>query len=187
MPITTKHYLYLSGTPFRAINSGEFIEDQIFNWTYSDEQKAKELWKGDKNPYAALPRMVMMTYQLPDSIRDVALQGEFDEFNLNTFFSAEGDKEYAKFKYENEVQKWLDLIRGAFAETTVDNLKLGAQKPPMPFGDSRLKDILTHICCIFHIVYNTYNYDISGFLYFILIPFSFNIWMLSLYSWYSRS
>ena len=144
MPITTKHYLYLSGTPFRAINSGEFIEDQIFNWTYSDEQKAKELWKGDKNPYAALPRMVMMTYQLPDSIRDVALQGEFDEFNLNTFFSAEGDKEYAKFKYENEVQKWLDLIRGAFAETTVDNLKLGAQKPPMPFGDSRLKDILTH-------------------------------------------
>ena len=88
--------------------------------------------------------MVMMTYQLPDSIRDVALQGEFDEFNLNTFFSAEGDKEYAKFKYENEVQKWLDLIRGAFAETTVDNLKLGAQKPPMPFGDSRLKDILTH-------------------------------------------
>ena len=144
MPITTKHYLYLSGTPFRAINSGEFIEDQIFNWTYSDEQKAKELWKGDKNPYAALPRMVMMTYQLPDSIRDVALQGEFDEFNLNTFFSAEGDKEYAKFKYEKEVQKWLDLIRGAFAETTVDNLKLGAQKPPMPFDDSRLKDILTH-------------------------------------------
>ena len=35
-PVT--HYLYLSGTPFRAINSGEFIEEQIFNWTYSDEQ-----------------------------------------------------------------------------------------------------------------------------------------------------
>ena len=41
MPITTNHYLYLSGTPFRAIASGEFIEEQIFNWTYSDEQKAK--------------------------------------------------------------------------------------------------------------------------------------------------
>lgn len=144
MPITTKHYLYLSGTPFRAINSGEFIEDQIFNWTYSDEQKAKENWKGDKNPYAALPRMVMMTYQLPDSIREVALQGEFDEFNLNTFFSAEGDKEHAKFKYENEVQKWLDLIRGSFIETTIDNLKQGAKKPPMPFGDSSLLSILTH-------------------------------------------
>ncbi len=144
MPITTRHYLYLSGTPFRAINSGEFIEDQIFNWTYSDEQKAKQNWKGEKNPYAALPRMVMMTYQLPDSIRDVALQGEFDEFNLNTFFSAEGDKEHAKFKYENEVQKWLDLIRGSFVETTIDNLKQGAKKPPMPFGDSSLLSILTH-------------------------------------------
>ena len=37
LPITSDHYLYLSGTPFRAINSGEFIEEQIFNWTYSDE------------------------------------------------------------------------------------------------------------------------------------------------------
>ena len=46
LPITTSHYLFLSGTPFRAINSGEFIEDQIYNWTYSDEQRAKEEWKG---------------------------------------------------------------------------------------------------------------------------------------------
>lgn len=38
LPITADHYLYLSGTPFRAINSGGFIEDQIYNWTYSDEQ-----------------------------------------------------------------------------------------------------------------------------------------------------
>ena len=30
MPITTDGYLYLSGTPFRAIASGEFIEEQIF-------------------------------------------------------------------------------------------------------------------------------------------------------------
>ena len=40
LPITTSRYLYLSGTPFRALNSGEFIEDQIYNWTYSDEQRA---------------------------------------------------------------------------------------------------------------------------------------------------
>ena len=38
LSIDAKYYLYLSGTPFRAINSGEFIEDQIFNRTYSDEQ-----------------------------------------------------------------------------------------------------------------------------------------------------
>ena len=158
MPITTGHYLYLSGTPFRAISSGEFIEEQIFNWTYSDEQRAKENWgnadKGfDKlspsgelahNPYASLPKMVMLTYQLPDAIREVALKGEFNEFDLNLFFSATGEGVLAKFKYENEVQKWLDLIRGALAETTIDNLKLGAEKPPMPFADVRLLNVLSH-------------------------------------------
>ena len=144
MPITTDGYLYLSGTPFRAIASGEFIEEQIFNWTYSDEQRAKCDWKGTDNPYAALPRMVLLTYQLPDAIREIAMQGEFSEFDLNVFFSAGGIGNKAKFKYEEEVQKWLDLIRGAFMPTSVDNLKLGAQKPPMPFSDVRLLNVLSH-------------------------------------------
>lgn len=148
MPITTDAYLYLSGTPFRAIQSGEFIEEQIFNWTYSDEQRAKEQWvnqnKTTPNPYASLPKMVMLTYQMPDAIREVALKGEYNEFDLNEFFKANGEGHLAKFKYENEVQKWLDLIRGAFAETTIDNLKLGAEKPPMPFSDTRLLNVLSH-------------------------------------------
>ncbi len=144
MPITTKAYLYLSGTPFRAIASGEFIEDQIFNWTYSDEQRSKQNWKGKNNPYAALPRMVMMTYQLPEAIREIALQGEFNEFDLNVFFSATGLGESAKFAYQDEVQKWLDLIRGSFSDTTVDNLKLGTQKPPMPFSHAPLLNLLSH-------------------------------------------
>ena len=82
LPITTTYYLYLSGTPFRALNSGEFIEEQIYNLTYSDEQRAKENWVGEDNPYAALPRMVMLTYKIPDSIQQIAKQGEFDEHFL---------------------------------------------------------------------------------------------------------
>ncbi|MCX6115037.1 MAG: GIY-YIG nuclease family protein [Proteobacteria bacterium] len=144
LPITTNHYLYLSGTPFRALSSGEFIEEQIFNWTYSDEQRAKLEWQGDNNPYRALPRMVLLTYQLPDAIREVAMQGEFNQFDLNEFFSAEGEGDDAEYIYEDEVQKWLDLIRGSFLETTVDNLKLGAKKPPMPFSDTRLLNVLSH-------------------------------------------
>jgi len=150
MPITTNHYLYLSGTPFRAIASGEFIEEQIFNWTYSDEQRAKAEWSPDsdrdpdKNPYAALPRMVMMTYKLPDSISQIAELGEFDGFDLNVFFSAEGEGSKARFKYEDEVQKWLNLIRGSFSETTVDNLKMGAKKPPLPFSHAPLLNVLNH-------------------------------------------
>lgn len=145
LPITTSYYLFLSGTPFRAINSGEFIEDQIYNWTYSDEQRAKENWVGSDNPYAALPRMVMLTYRIPDSIRQIAMQGEFDEFDLNVFFSATGRGEDAHFRYENEVQKWLDLIRGAYLPASTDDLKLGQDKrPPMPYSDTRLLNVLSH-------------------------------------------
>ena len=144
LPITTKHYLYLSGTPFRAIAGGEFIEEQIYNWTYSDEQKAKAEWKGENNPYASLPRMVMMTYQIPDEIKNVAAKGEFDEFDLNTFFSTEGKNKEAVFKYEDEVQKWLNLIRGQFSGNIESDLKQGKKKPPMPFSDTRLLGILQH-------------------------------------------
>ena len=144
MPITTNHYLYLSGTPFRAIASGEFIEEQIFNWTYSDEQKAKSEWGGENNPYASLPRMVLMTYQLPDSIKEIAMKGEFNEFDLNIFFSANGEGSNAEFKYKDEVQKWLELIRGGFSETSIDNLKMGASKPPMPFSHAPLLKVLNH-------------------------------------------
>lgn len=144
LPITTKYYLFLSGTPFRALNTGEFIEEQIFSWTYSDEQRAKENWKGENNPYSALPRMVMMTYRIPDSIKQIAMQGEFNEFDLNVFFSAKGEEDNAHFVYEEYVQKWLDLIRGAYLETTIDDLKLGAKKPVMPYSDTRLLNILQH-------------------------------------------
>ena len=144
LPITTNHYLYLSGTPFRALNSGEFIEEQIYNWTYSDEQRAKENWTGDNNPYLALPKMHMLTYKIPDSIQRIAKQGEFDEFDLNLFFKADGKDEEAKFIYEDYVQKWINLIRGAYLETTVDDLKLGAKKPPMPFSDATLLNLLNH-------------------------------------------
>jgi hypothetical protein len=88
--------------------------------------------------------MVLLTYQLPDAIREIAMQGEFNEFDLNVFFSATGLGGDAKFVYQDEVQKWLDLIRGSFMSTSVDNLKLGAQKPPMPFSDVRLLNLLTH-------------------------------------------
>ena len=156
LPITATYYLYLSGTPFRALNSGEFIEEQVYNWAYSDEQRAKEEWPhlssfpqyekntNDVNPYAALPRIVMMTYKIPESIQRIAKQGEFDEFDLNLFFSAEGTGTDARFKFEDYVQKWLDLIRGSYLETSVDELKLGAQKPPMPYSDTRLMNVLSH-------------------------------------------
>lgn len=149
LPITSMHYLYLSGTPFRALNSGEFLEDQVFNWTYSDEQAAKEHWDKSlgENPYAALPKMVMLTYKVPDSITaNAAISEGYDEFDINEFFRAEvhekGKMESAHFVYEEDVQKWLKMIQGNYMP--VDGLKLGAERPPMPYSDTTLLNVLSH-------------------------------------------
>jgi len=143
IPISTKGYLYLSGTPFKALNSGEFGESQIFSWTYADEQKAKQSFVGGRNPYESLPRMVMMTYQLPDNITQVA-RHDNGEFDLNQFFKATGTGKCAKFVHEKQVQAWLDIIQGKMLETNIDNQNTGARKPPFPFSDFRLKGILNH-------------------------------------------
>lgn len=147
LPITTKAYLYLSGTPFRALATGEFIEEQIFNWTYTDEQRAKEEFAvrnpGNWNPYGALPQMRLLTYQMPDELLAIASAGEFDEFDLNEFFAASGRGNGAHFKHKSDVQKWLDIIRGAYAPQTVEHLKTGTQ-PPFPYSDVRLLPYLQH-------------------------------------------
>ena len=147
LPITTRAYLYLSGTPFKALATGEFIEEQIFNWTYTDEQEAKARWElehpGERNPYGALPEMRLLTYQMPDDILSVAVQGEFDEFDLNTFFEATGEGDTACFVHESDVQKWLDLIRGEHAPTQLDSLKAGS-RPPFPYADARLLPYMQH-------------------------------------------
>jgi hypothetical protein len=147
LPITTKAYLYLSGTPFKALATGEFIEEQIFNWTYTDEQRAKETFAaknpGKWNPYGALPQMRLLTYQMPHEVLTVASAGEFDEFDLNEFFAATDAPKGAQFKHKSDVQKWLDIIRGQHMPKEVEGLKTGSP-PPFPYSDVRLLPYLQH-------------------------------------------
>lgn len=147
LPITTKAYLYLSGTPFKALSTGEFIEEQIFNWTYTDEQRAKAAFAAAHpdqwNPYGSLPQMRLLTYQMPDELLAIASAGEFDEFDLNEFFAAKGTGSKAQFKHKSDVQKWLDIIRGQYAPGAVDSLKTGT-RPPFPYSDVRLLPYLQH-------------------------------------------
>ncbi len=153
LPIKSNNYLYLSGTPFRMLNSGEFLENQIFSWTYSDEQRAKAEWNNDDgpNPYAMMPRIAMFTYQISEITEKTAYEGEFNEFDLNIFFKAEGsgiadgsNKDPAHFVNENDVQHWLDIMRGDFKDMTVDSLKTDIRKVPLPYQDVILRDKLRH-------------------------------------------
>ena len=147
LPITTRAYLYLSGTPFRALATGEFIEEQIFNWTYTDEQRAKakfaEKHPGKRTPYGALPQMRLLTYQMPDELLAIASAGEFDEFDLNAFFEAKNLGSKARFKHQDHVQKWLDIIRGQYSPKLHEHLKTGT-RAPFPYSDARLLPYLQH-------------------------------------------
>ena len=145
LPIQAERYLYLSGTPFRSLESGEFIEEQVYGWTYADEQRAKEAWQGPgANPYAALPQMVMLTYRLPEAIRKVAEAGEFNEFDLNVFFSTtNGADGQPRFVWEEHVQQWLDYLRGRYLPTEVEGLKI-REPVELPFAKGALADALRH-------------------------------------------
>lgn len=114
--IQRKHTLYLSGTPFKALASDQFAEGQIYNWSYADEQEAKNNWdKEEYNPYEKLPKMEMYTYQISNMIYDQVQRGIdlSDEdtvdyaFDLNEFFLT---NESGKFVHEEEVKKFLHAL-----------------------------------------------------------------------------
>lgn len=111
--------LHLSGTPFKAIANEKFTGDQIYNWSYLDEQQTKRNWdkeaKIDTNPYASLPTLSLFTYQMSGLIQDKIRQGanlEEDDnvdyaFDLNEFFSTNDN---GKFQHEEAVKKFLDSL-----------------------------------------------------------------------------
>lgn len=76
-------------------------------------------------------------------VSSVASQDEFDEFDLNAFFAAEGTGSSATFKHADDVQKWLDIIRGTHLPTQVDLMKAGS-RPPFPYSDARLLEFVQH-------------------------------------------
>ena len=108
--------LHLSGTPFKAVASGKFNEDEIFNWSYADEQAAKENWSDVErnNPYESLPRLSLFSYQISQMITDEVNKGAKIDgqnidyaFDLNEFFET---NESGKFLHEEDVKKWLDSL-----------------------------------------------------------------------------
>ena len=114
--IKRKHTLYLSGTPFKQLASEQFSKEQIFNWSYADEQEAKANWSGEEaNPYETLPRLAMFTYQLSGMIQEriekgLDLSGEDTvdyAFDLNEFFATD---ERGKFVHEEEIRKFLHAL-----------------------------------------------------------------------------
>jgi superfamily II DNA or RNA helicase len=113
--IKRRFTLHLSGTPFKALANDKFPQEAIFNWTYADEQQAKRDWNGDEsNPYEALPKLNLFTYQMSEIIKDelsqgIEIKGETEEyaFDLNEFFATDGN---GRFKHNESVDRFLDAL-----------------------------------------------------------------------------
>lgn len=114
--IDRKFTLHLSGTPFKAIARGHFSEEQIYNWSYADEQNAKATWASieENNPYEQLPKLNLFSYQMSQMITEQVNQGASIEgenidyaFDLNEFFET---NDSGKFVHEADVKKWLDTL-----------------------------------------------------------------------------
>ena len=151
--LDTAHYLYLSGTPFRAITNGEFTEDQTFNWTYVDEQAAKNGWSNadGPNPYLELPRMEMFAYEIAPGAAGWAQDGEFSGFSLTDYFKARrtangkgspgpGD---CVFEDPGGVSEFLEMLRGKLSEQMKVQIVAG-QKPSFPYEHPQFTDQIKH-------------------------------------------
>ena len=151
--LSSRHYLYLSGTPFRAITNGEFTEDQIFNWTYVDEQREKEHWDGaaGPNPYIDLPGMQIFSYDIGTDAEAWAEDGEFDGFSLNEYFKAKKvDPKSTStaagayvFEDSTRVFEFLEMLRGTLPEQMKLQI-VGGQKPPFPYQSPVFAQAITH-------------------------------------------
>lgn len=115
--IHRNHTLHLSGTPFKALANDKFPDNAIYNWTYSDEQKAKQAYvakPGEENPYGKLPQLNMLTYQMSEIVKDklsqgIEINGETEEFafDLNEFFSTNSA---GCFIYQEAVDDFLNAM-----------------------------------------------------------------------------
>jgi len=142
--LSTRFHLHLSGTPFKAITNGDYAEDAVYNWTYIDEQRAKQNWdpKRGPNQYESLPQMQMFTYAMGATADGWASDGEFDGFNLNTYFAAKRAEGQYRFERPDNVASFLDLIRGK--KQLAGSITEGSKAARFPYESADLKEAVRH-------------------------------------------
>jgi superfamily II DNA or RNA helicase len=110
--IKRKNTLHLSGTPFKALANEKFPKEAIYNWTYLDEQKIKqiEIEEGETGQHTDLPDLKLFTYRISQMTTQEVNEGiEIDDetrdyaFDLNEFFRTQNKK----FVRENDVKEFL--------------------------------------------------------------------------------
>jgi len=125
--ISTKETICLSGTPFKAIDRGEFTDVNTYLYSYFDEQKNKYPEEDFSNPtkeYAHFPDMKIFGYNMANLYSGLTDQLMSKEkllnnksyFSLNKFFESKKDldnNEENAFVYEEQIQEWFSILQGS--------------------------------------------------------------------------
>ncbi len=111
-----KFRIDLSGTPFRLIDSMDFCPEQVFTYSYLDEQKNKQKEMADDlqeiKPfvYRQMPDLNLFTIEITD--KDINNHSEKfmitddKDFSLNELFKVKGKK----FAYDSSVDHFLESL-----------------------------------------------------------------------------
>ena len=123
--ISTDRVICLSGTPFKALARGEFGNDNTYTYSYFDEQRNKYPNEDFEHPdpkYVQFPDMKIFGYNMSALFGNLTAQVFSEDkilakryFSLNKFFDTRKDNDYnepAIFIYEEEIKKWLEIIKG---------------------------------------------------------------------------
>ena len=134
--IKRKFTLHLSGTPFRALAEGKFSSEQIYNWTYLDEQKAKqsELENSQESgAHTDMPDLRLFNYKISDITakqieEGIDINGENvpPVFEFNDFLATNSKGE---FKREADIWRFLNTL---------------TENEGYPFSTPELRDELKH-------------------------------------------
>jgi len=135
--LRTKYSLDLSGTPYNLTVAGDwdisgahrYVYDDVYSWSYVDEQKAKREWVAKHgldahNIYEIFPEVEFRTYDISSVLADVP-DGHFPSIEINELLKVGAD---GKFLHEKAVVALLRKMAG-------DDLYTKIKPESFPFHD----------------------------------------------------
>jgi superfamily II DNA or RNA helicase len=105
--------LEVSGTPLHSLMSGKFLDNEVYSWSYTDEQRRRKLEKETEwstEIYRWLPEMQFMVFQVSNEAKaQCSFYDEIEGFTMQKMFASNTGETFID---EPAVSLWLDEVYG---------------------------------------------------------------------------
>jgi hypothetical protein len=105
--------LEVSGTPLHALMSGKFLDNEIYSWTYADEQRKRKAEKDagwTTEIYRWLPAMQFMIFKISDEAKEqCSFYDDVEGFTMQKMFASNDGETFID---ESAVTLWLEESYG---------------------------------------------------------------------------